>query len=103
MTQATQDKALPAWLEVSEEGVTVTLKYRATLNSVTVDRVTMRAPCVRDMRAATLAGGGDYEKMEMALFCSLLSAAESDLAALKVVDYKRVQAGYFRMVEEDDV
>ena len=103
MTQTTQDNALPTWLEVSEEGVIVTLKYKANLSGVVSDRLTMRAPCVRDVRAATVAGGGDYEKMEMSLFCSLLTLSEAEVATLKYVDYKRLQAGYFRMVEEDDV
>jgi len=103
MTPVTQEKPLPAWLAVSADGVTVTLKYPANLGGLLQDRLTMRAPCVRDVRAAEAVGGGDYEKMEISLFSSLLTATEAELMALKLVDYKRLQAGYFRLVDEDDV
>jgi hypothetical protein len=101
MTQVTQ--ALPSWLAVTDEGVTVTLAYKANFNGVTIDKLTLRAPSVRDVEAARIAGGGEYEKMEKNLFCSLLTATESELLSLKMKDYKRLQAGYFRLVEEDDV
>ncbi|CAI8789467.1 Phage tail assembly chaperone protein, E, or 41 or 14 [Pseudomonas sp. IT-P171] len=101
MTLDTQ--ALPAWLAVTEEGVTVTLRYKASFNGVLVDKLTMRAPSVKEFNAAKMIGAGDMEKMELHLFCSLLSVAEADLLALKLKDYNRLQAGYFRLVEEDDV
>lgn len=103
MTQATQEKALPTWLEVGDEGVTVTLRYKSNFSGVITDKLVMRAPSVRDVNAAKAAASGDYEKMEMNLFCSLLTASEAELVSLKYIDYKRLQAGYFRMVEEDDV
>jgi hypothetical protein len=103
MTQENQAKPLPAWLQVAADGVTITLKHKVELAGVQVERLTMRAPCVRDVRAATAAGGGDDEKMEMSLFSSLLAATEAELLALKYVDYLRVQAGYFRLVSEGDV
>lgn len=103
MTQVTQDSSLPSWLAFTDEGVTVTLRYKANFNSVVVDKLTMRAPSVRDFNAAKMAGGGDMEKMELNLFCSLLTATEAELLTLKLKDYNRLQAGYFRLVEEDDV
>ena len=103
MTQVQDNAALPTWLKVNEDGVTVTLKHKVNLNGVVVDRMTMRAPSVRDVRAAKAAGGGSPEEFEMALFCSLLTVTETELVALKYVDYMRLQAGYFRLVEEDDV
>jgi len=101
MTPITQ--TLPAWLTVTDEGVTVTLRYQASFNGVLVDKLTMRAPSVKDFNAAKMIAAGDMEKMELHLFCSLLSVAEADLLALKLKDYNRLQAGYFRLVEEDDV
>jgi hypothetical protein len=103
MTQLTQANPLPTWLAVTDEGVTVTLAYKANFNGVAIDKLTLRAPSVRDVEAARIVGGGDYEKMEKNLFCSLLQATEPDLLSLKMKDYKRLQAGYFRLVEEDDV
>jgi hypothetical protein len=103
MTQVSLNKPLPKWLELTDDGVTVTLAYKANISSVLVDKVMMRAPSVRDMEAAKAAGGGEYDKMEKNLFCSLIMATETDLASLKIKDYNRLQAGYFRLVEEDDV
>jgi hypothetical protein len=101
MTQVTQ--ALPSWLAVTDEGVTVTLRYKANFNGVLVDKLTLRAPSVKDFNAAKMIAAGDMEKMELHLFCSLLTATETDLVALKLKDYNRLQAGYFRLVEEDDL
>jgi len=102
MTDVTQ-AALPEWLELSDEGVTVTLKYKVNFSGVITDKLVMRAPSVKDVQAAKAAANGDYEKMELNLFCSLLTATEAELTALKYKDYKRLSAGYFRLVEEDDV
>ncbi|WP_460152762.1 phage tail assembly protein [Pseudomonas sp. S2_B07] len=103
MTQATQEKAIPAFLKIDDEGVTVTLRHNANFSGVVTDKLKMRAPCLRDVNAAKAAANGDYEKMEMNLFCSLLTATEAELLSLKYVDYLRLQAGYFRLVGEDDV
>ena len=103
MTQLNQDNPLPSWLAVTPEGVTVTLAYKAHFNGVAVDKLTMRAPSVRDVEAARIAHPDDYEKMEKNLFCSLLTATEAELVSLKYKDYKRLQVGYFRLVEEDGV
>ncbi|MHC8299014.1 phage tail assembly protein [Pseudomonas sp. ZS1P83] len=103
MTQASEAKPLPKWLALNDDGVTVTLAYKANFNGMVVDKLTMRAPSVRDMDAAKAAGGGDFEKMEKSLFCSLLTATDVELGGLKYKDYNRLQAGYFRLVEEDDV
>lgn len=103
MTQVNLDKPLPSWLAISDEGVTVTLAYRASFNGVTLDKLTMRAPSVKDFNTAKMVGGGDFEKMEINLFCSLLTATEAELLSLKLKNYNRLQAGYFRLVEENDV
>ena len=43
---------IPAWLTLSDEGVTVMLRYASELNHVKNDSLFMRAPTVRDVRAA---------------------------------------------------
>lgn len=94
---------LPSWMALSDDGVTVTLKHKANLNGVVTDKLMMRAPSMKDVMASKVAGNGDYEQVELHLFCSLLTATKEELMALKFKDYMRLQAGYFRLVEEDDV
>lgn len=106
MTQVSQDStvpALPKWLKLADEGVTVTLKYHTVISGVMTDALTMRAPSVKDWRAAKIAGNGDYEQQELSLFSSLTGLSEQDLLTLKYKDYQRLSAGYFRLVDEDDV
>ena len=103
MTQVTQDQELLSWLKLSDEGVTVTLKYKTLISGVLTDKLMMRAPSVMDWRASKVAGNGDYEKQELSLFSSLLGLTEAELLSLKYKDYQRLSAGYFRLVEEDDI
>lgn len=106
MTQVTQDTSaptLPKWLKLSDECVTVTLKYPTLISNVLTDAVTMRAPSLKDWRASKIAGNGDYEKQELSLFSSMSGLSEDELLTLKFKDYQRLSAGYFRLVEEDDV
>ena len=102
MTISTEKKT-PSWLVLTDEGVTVTLRYPTELNNVKTDKLVMRAPTVRDVRAAGAASGGDAEKRELQLFSSLTEVGTSDLEGLKVVDYQRVQEGYFRLVDEGEL
>ena len=99
--QSTPEEPLPQWLQLTEEGFRISLKYPTELSGVLVDSLSMRAPCVRDLRAAQAASNGDAEQREMSLFSSLTQTPETDLVALKVVDYMRLQAGYFRLVTDD--
>ncbi|MDZ4325511.1 MAG: phage tail assembly protein [Pseudomonas sp.] len=103
MTQATAKDALPKWLQITEEGFRITLKYPTELSGVLVDSMSMRAPCVRDIRAAQATCNGDEEKREMSLFSSLTQTPEAELMGLKLVDYMRLQGGYFRLVQDDGV
>ncbi|MGS0736170.1 phage tail assembly protein [Pseudomonas sp. GG8] len=102
MTQAIEKKT-PSWLDVSDEGVTVTFKYPTELNAVKVGKVFMRPPSVRDLRAAEAGAKGDAEAREMSLFSSLTEVGEKDLVGLKLLDYRRLQEGYFRLVDEDEL
>lgn len=102
MTTAT-DKKIPSWLTLTDEGVTITLRYPTELNHVKTDKLVMRAPTIRDVRAANAVSGGDAEKRELQLFSSLTEIPTGDLEGLKVVDYTRVQEGYFRLVDEGEL
>ncbi|MFJ4193940.1 phage tail assembly protein [Pseudomonas sp. NPDC089534] len=101
--QPISQKPLPKWLQLSDEGLRISLKYPTELNGVKVDTLAMRAPCVRDVRAAQATSNGDAEQREISLFASLTQTPEAELVTLKMVDYGRLQAGYFRLVEDDEV
>ncbi|AZD34881.1 hypothetical protein C4K22_2128 [Pseudomonas chlororaphis subsp. aurantiaca] len=106
MTQAAAKsgkKDQPTWLEVTSEGFSVTLKYPTELCHAMVDKVSMRSPTVREIRAADVASNGDAEKRELLLFSSLTTIPAADLETLKYRDYRRLQAGYFRLVDEDEL
>jgi hypothetical protein len=99
--QSTTESPLPKWLQLSDDGFRISLKYPTELCGVTVDTLMMRAPCVRDVRAAQAASNGDAEQRELSLFASLTQTPEADLLALKLVDYMRLQTGYFRLVTDE--
>lgn len=101
MTQISKENALPKWLEVTAEGVRITLKYPVEVTGIKTDNLFLRAPCVRDLRAANAAANGDDEKRDMAMFSSLTQVGENDLVGLKVIDYERLQVGYFRLVTDE--
>jgi len=103
MTQENEEKKVPSWLLVNDDSVVITLKGAADFGGVKVDKVTMRAPTVRDQRAASAGAKGDYEQLEISMFCSLLQATEPEIAALTTRNYNRLQAGYFRLVEENEL
>ncbi|BBN53981.1 hypothetical protein TRE132_21060 [Pseudomonas chlororaphis subsp. aurantiaca] len=103
MTQATGKKNLPTWLEVTSEGFSITLKYPTELCHSVVDKVAMRSPTVREIRAAEAASNGAAEKRELMLFSSLTMIPVADLETLKYRDYRRLQDGYFRLVDEDEL
>ena len=70
-------KKLPAWLTVTADSAVVVLSKPCEINSVMVDRLTLRAPTVRDVRAANATGGGDEEQRELKLFASLSESGMS--------------------------
>jgi len=95
-------KTLPSWLELTEEGATITLRKATEINQIKVNRLNMRAPTVSDVQQATVQAAGDAEKRELILFASLTEAGAKDIAAMTIVDYNRIQAGYFRLVKDDE-
>lgn len=99
MKQATK---VPAWLTVSADSVVVKLSCATEANGIQVDSLSLRAPTVRDLRAAQ-SGGADDETRELNLFASLAEVAVKDLEGLALKDYSRLQAGYFRLVQDDEL
>lgn len=92
----------PIWMAIAADAVTVTLTRPTDANGVQVDKLRLRAPTVRDLRAAQ-ATGGDDEQRELNLFASLAEVGTKDLEGLTLKDYSRLQAGYFRLVQDDEL
>ncbi|WP_447786375.1 phage tail assembly protein [Pseudomonas germanica] len=93
--------SMPAWLSLTTDQVLVTLSCPSEINGVTVDKLALRSPTVGDVRAANREVGGDDEQRELVLFAALSGASVADLEGLKLVDFNRLQAGYFRMDNYD--
>ena len=99
MTQATK---IPGWLTVSADRVVVRLSRATEANGVQVDSLSLRSPTVRDLRAAQ-SGNADDETRELNLFASLAEVGVKDLEGLSLKDYSRLQSGYFRLVQDDEL
>lgn len=95
--------SMPAWLSITTDHVLVTLSCPSEINGVTVDKLALRSPTVRDVRSANREAGGDDEQRELVLFAELAGAPVADLEGLKLVDFNRLQAGYFRMDQDNGV
>ena len=98
-----QAKKLPQWMMLSAERVTVRLSRPSEANGLQVDSLSLRAPTVRDIRNAQLGGAGDDEQRELNLVASLAEVGVKDLEGLALKDYSRLQSGYFRLVQDDEV
>ena len=94
---------MPSWLSITTDNVLVTLSCPSEINGVTVDKLALRSPTVRDVRSANREAGGDDEQRELVLFAELAGAPVADLEGLKLVDFNRLQAGYFRMDQDNGV
>jgi hypothetical protein len=94
---------MPSWLSVTTDQAVVTLSCPSEINGVLVDKLPLRSPTVGDVRAANRDAAGDAEQRELVLFASLAGAPIADLEGLKLVDFNRLQAGYFRMDQDDGI
>ncbi|HGY9627640.1 phage tail assembly protein [Pseudomonas juntendi] len=98
-----QAKKLPQWLALDPDRVTVRLSRPSEANGMQVDSLSLRAPTVRDIRNAQAGGANDDEQRELNLFASLAEVGVRDLEGLTLKDYSRLQAGYFRLVQDDEL
>lgn len=96
-------ESMPPWLSVNTDRVQVTLTCPSVINGVSVDTLALRSPTVADVRAANRDAGADDEQRELILFAALAGAPVADLEGLKLVDFNRLQAGYFRLDQDDGV
>lgn len=96
-------ESMPPWLSVNTDRVQVTLTCPSVINGVSVDTLALRSPTVGDVRAANRDAGADDEQRELILFAALAGAPVADLEGLKLVDFNRLQAGYFRLDQDDGV
>lgn len=94
---------LPTWLVVGPDGAVVTLSRPYDFKDIKLDRLMLRAPTVRDVRAATSASNGDDDQRDTILLANLSESETRDLEGLKLTDYQRLQAAYFRLVQDDGV
>lgn len=97
------DSIMPAWLVVDLERAIVTLSKTYEINEMRVDRLTLRAPTVSDVRSATSASNGDDDQRDTIILANLTESGTNDLEGLKLTDYQRLQAAYFRLVQDDGV
>ncbi len=98
-----KDGETPAWLGVGPDGAVVTLSKPYDFKDIKLDRLMLRAPTVRDVRAATSASNGDDDQRDTILLANLSESDTKDLEGLKLTDYQRLQAAYFRLVQDDGV
>ncbi|WP_409261147.1 phage tail assembly protein [Pseudomonas putida] len=96
-------KPLPKYLTLEATRVTVRLSQPTELNGVQCDTISLRAPTVRDIRTASINAASDEEQAELNLFASLAEVGTKDLEGMALKDYTRLQSGYFRLVQDDDV
>lgn len=96
-------ESMPPWLSVNTDRAQVTLTCPSEINGISVDTLALRSPTVGDVRAANRDAGGDDEQRELILFAALAGAPVTDLEGLKLVDFNRLQAGYFRLDQDDGV
>ena len=72
---------------------TITLDHSISVNGTTVNSLSLRRPTVRDMLSVEQAAQSDAEK-EIALFANLCEVPPSDLHALDLADYAKLQVAY---------
>ncbi|WP_411386985.1 phage tail assembly protein [Pseudomonas sp. MPB03] len=94
---------IPSWMTLTADRVTVKLSVPSEANGVRVDTLSLRAPTVRDLRNAREAFPSDEEKQDEYLYTSLAEIGIKDLDGLFVKDLNRLQAGYFRLVHDDEL
>ncbi|NBB09534.1 phage tail assembly protein [Pseudomonas sp. SLFW] len=95
--------AQPRWMAVNDAGVTITLSTPKAFHGITQEKLRMRSPTVREVRACQKAHPNDDLAVDTMLFASLMEVSEKDLMELTLKDYERVKRGYFRLVDEDEV
>jgi len=79
---------------------TIELQDPVLVDGTRIERLTMRAPKVRDMLAQDKAKGTDAEK-EVRLFANLCEVAPAVVEELSLADYRRLQEAYTGFLSQD--
>lgn len=92
-------EVIPDWIEnLNGDSVTVRLSRPLMLRGQTLDTLTMRAPLVRDMRAAQREADSP-EEVESVLFAGLAGYSGDKFDdQMRWSDWERLQRGYFCML-----
>lgn len=77
----------------------IKLSIPIQINGVTVDRLSMRRPKLKDFRNASKIAGKDAEEQEIRLFSILTDCAPNDLEELDYADYGKLQDTFQRLVK----
>lgn len=76
-----------------KEREVIALEYPVAASGVTVDRLTMRRPQVRDLLIARKAGS-DEVAQEIRLFANLCEVEPNAIESLDLSDYGKLQTAY---------
>lgn len=98
----TKTLPVPSWMQLSAASAVLTLSVATAINGMPVDSLTMTAPTIRQDKAAQAQAPDDSSRYELLLFASLCQTGEADLGKLEVRDYRRLQAAYVRLTEDED-
>lgn len=86
------------YLKEGDGFIEITLSRPAKIHGAETRVLRMREPTVRDQLAASEKSGSDAAK-EIALMANLCEIAPSDIEALPIRDYKRLQAAFVRFTD----
>ena len=92
-------------MEHASDTATIELSAPIEAGGVRTERVTLRRPLVRDLRAAARAAGraaGDGE-IEFRLFVNLCEVTPETLDAMAMADYLELQEAYRRFLSRPSI
>lgn len=100
---STEEKKIPEWLTLDHDTATVRLRHPRELGGVKVDRISMKSPSIKLVRACRASHPKDEDAEEMMILSSMSQIPISELEKLDIKDYGRLQQGYFRLYTDDGV
>lgn len=88
----------PDYLQINEGNIVITLNAGIEIDGVKTKTLTMRAPKVKDQRAADKLAGDNSDR-ELFVFGNLCGIAPSDFDEMDLDDYVRVQVAYSNFIK----
>ncbi|KOR15877.1 hypothetical protein ABW55_06555 [Acinetobacter sp. C15] len=86
---------LPEYIVECAEGYKISLNKPITIDSASVQVLTMREPTVQDMLVAEMQAKGQSEaNQEIAMFANLCSVAPDNIKGATLKDYRRIQEAF---------